>query len=392
MALVPVLSMSLRGTTPAQDVSVYIGGRDFSTLLDITATSISDTGTSARSTSNMRLRTTLVAAPEIYDQAIVRVYSSVEDDEVFRGFIRSRHPTTGMNSMLDLIADDIGGLLDDTWIPSEPRPAETLKARIGYLWGKYAGSFLASDMTAVASIGGTLPAQNFAGVTLREAIEATISQASSTATYYVDALGVLHVFTASASSAPYAVVVGTPAGGQIAPEDLDIDFDSNSYANRVYVQGATPAGSGFFVDAIAIAAAGGLIRTATLEAPDCETAAMATSLASMYLGRVSSALVRGRFSASSPYVGWRADQNVTVTEPDMGISAEVFRIANVTTTFQKIPTGYRRRYEVEFGASRTGGVGGQTSSLGGGQVVSGQLGGASNVYVTSDGIAVTDAA
>lgn len=363
---------------------------DFTDVLDLNTAAITDSGTGARSLAAFSLRTSLAASPHIKDQALVMLVGHGTDPDVFRGFIRSRHPTTGINAMLEVIADDIGGLLDDAFIPSVERPAETMVARITYLWNNYASTFLSSDLSNVASIGGTLPAQDFVRVTLRQAIEMTIAQASPSAKYYVDPDAKLHVFTSSATAAPYAVRVGTPGAGEIAPEHLDIDYDSNSYANRVYIAGATPAGSGFFQDNAAITAAGGLVRTAHMDAPDCETQAMAQALANMYLGRVGSPLARGVFTTSTPYDGWRADQNVTVTEPDIGLSAQSFRIANVTTTFTKTQASYRRNYRVEFGASRSGGATGGAESLGTGQLVSGQLGGASNVYVTADGVSVTD--
>lgn len=151
---------------------------------------------------------------------------------------------------------------------------------------------------------------------------------------------------------PYAVVVGTPATGQIAPSSLVVEYDSNSYANRVYVQGGNPAGSGFVQDQAAITAANGLVRTASMSAPDCTTAAMRNSLGAMYLGRVSRALVKGTFTTWTPYDGWRAGQDVSITEPDLGWVNKVFRVTNVTTRFEKLRTGYQRLYEIQFGAGR----------------------------------------
>jgi hypothetical protein len=382
------LTIVYDGMPESRGLSLLIGERDFTDVMDASKAVVTDTGTGARSLATLSLRTTMAAAPEVKDQSLVALVAHGAGPDYFRGFVRSRHPTTGMNPMLDLIADDIGGLLDDAWIASEVRPAETLPVRIAALWAGYASSFLSSDLSNVAAIGGTLPAQDFVGVTLRQAIEAAISQASSTAYYFVDTEGALHVSTSMTSTAPYAVKVGTPAGGEMAPEHLDIDYDSNSYANRVYIRGATPEGSGYFENAAAITAAGGLRRTRHMDAPDCETSAMATALANMYLGRVSTALARGVFTASSPYDGWRADQNVTITEPDIGISAQVFRIAAVTTTFEKTQSSYRRQYQVEFGAGRSGASAPGSESVG--QLVYGQLGGNSRVWVTEDGISVSD--
>jgi len=380
-------------TTPETRVlSVFIGGRDVTRDVKWDRFTVTDSGTNAKGTANIRLELTPSAATEIYDQALVEVVDhTATGGQVFRGFVVSRRPSEEPgHSYLDIIAHDIGGLLDDCFIPFESRPAETMQARIGYLWGKYAGAYLSGDLSNVASIGGTLEAQDFAGVTLRQAIEAVIAQASSTADYSVDMLGKPHVFTSETNPAPFDIDADAPTGGERAPQSLDIDYDANSYANRVYVQGATPEASGFFQDGAAIAAANGLVRTAVVQAPDCETLAMATSLGLMYLGRVKAAKARGVFTISSPNDGWRAGQYVLITSAAHGLTAQSYRIARVTTKVLKPGSDLLRSFSVEFGGARAGGGRSTSEFLGSGQLVSGNLGGQSNTYITSEGVTVTD--
>lgn len=392
MPLVALVATQL--TSPVtRSLSIFIGGRDLTGDVKWDSLVITDSGSSAKGVANLHLTRPLSELPELTTQARLRMVAHADNEaEAYGGFVTAVRPRSVPGySGVDVVAADIGGLLDDTWIPSEVRPAESLRARIGYLWGAYAPAPLSGDLSFVAAIGGTLPPQNFAGVTLRQAIEQTIGQASSTAAYYVDAVGRPHVFTAETNDAPFNIDADAPGVGEVAPHDLSIDWDEGSFANRVYVQGATPAGSGFFQDDAAIATANGLVRTAVLQAPDCETGAMALSLAQMYLGRVGRAIARGSFSVTSPDDGWRGGQNLLVTSADLGLSAASFRISQVTTTIIKPGSDLKRRYVVAFGGSRAGGSrGGSVSATGGGQVVSGQLGGASNVYVTSAGVAVTD--
>jgi hypothetical protein len=203
------LSIVYNGMPEDREASLLIGEDDFTDLMDLGATEITDAGSSARSTARFSLRGTLSAAPAIIDQAHIQLFDHSDHSTVFGGFVRSRHPGSGINPMLDLIADDVGGLLDDVFIASEIRPAETLQNRIYGLWTAYAGPYLADDLTFVDPIGGTLPEQTFANVTLRQAIEATISQAVSDGHYYVDSTGTLHVFSGfSTAAAPYKIVVG----------------------------------------------------------------------------------------------------------------------------------------------------------------------------------------
>jgi hypothetical protein len=214
---------------------------------------------------------------------------------------------------------------------------------------------MSGDFSYVLSVGGTLPTQRFELVSLRQAIEMTLAQASSTADYYVDMLGKLHVYTSETNDAPKNIDADAPGAGEIAPENLRLEYDSNAYANRVYVQGANPTASGYFQDDAAIAAASGLVRTAVVQASDCTTAAMASSLGTMYLGRVKAAKPRGSFSTSSAKAdGWRGGQNVLITSAAHGLSAQSYRIARVTTRVTRPGVSLQRAYDVEFGGARAG--------------------------------------
>jgi hypothetical protein len=369
------------GLDPALAMSVLIGTSAASTELsgDIKWNTFvaTDNGTSGRSLISFRIEAALSTLTTVIDQAMVKVVNHTLHTETHRAFIRSRKPIgSPMYDAVEIIADDIGGLLDDTFIALEIRPAETMVARITALWLFYRPNFLDNDLSNVASIGGTLPAQTFVGVTLRQAIEATISQASASADYFVDALGRLRVFTASGLTAPFNIDNDAPTGGEVAADKLDIE----------YVQGGTPEGSGYFP-------AEGRTRTTVIQAPDCTTLAMATALSNMYLGRVNASVPRGSFEITG-VDGWQAGQMILITDAAKGLSAASFRIRRVTTRVARPgPTAATLvfRYTVEFGGSLAGGgLGVPTDTLGSGQLVYGNLGGESNVYITSDGVTVTD--
>jgi hypothetical protein len=351
----PIIAAAL--TTPETRVlSVFAAGLDVTGDTKWDAFTVTDSGTNAKGTANIRIERTPSTVAEITDQGMLRVYDhSASGGEVFRGFIRARRPSQDpAHSYLDIIADDLTSLLDDAIVDVEYRPPESMRARLGYLWGKYAGQFLSGDLSFVQSIGGTLPSQRFELVSLRNAIEMVIAQASSTADYYLDMLGKLHVLVTESNDAPFNIDADAPGGGEIAPESLDLEHDSNSYSNRVFVKGASPSASGYFQDDAAIAAANGLVRTSVVQAPDCTTAVMARSLGLMYLGRVKSAKPRGSFTTTSPDDGWRAGQNVAVTSAAHGLAGTSYRIARVTTKVVTPGTDLKRHYAVEFGGARAG--------------------------------------
>lgn len=655
-------------TTPeTRTLSIFIGGRYVTPDVQWDSFVATDAAGTRRGTVNLRLNRALADVPEVRDQALLRAVDHDANAEVIRSYVRSRRPslTPGFDSV-ELVCDDISGILDDVFIASSVHPSETMQSRIGTLW-RYAGSHLSPDLSYVQSIGSTLPAQSFAGVSLRQAIESTISQASSSADYYVDPLGHLHVLLAQSNPAPYNLATASPgtitnsgtrgtvtdgtlyrafpglgrmadgrlilvyrsatghnvtdgnivmrtsaddglswsaertivndasldlrdpnvlvrsngtvlvsyfswdgadarvievikssdngvtwgsritvadaftttravtgatvelgsgdllmpiygrngtdsfdtaavlkstdggdtwgtqvtiasgpadsrhyqepclvklasgtlvalirsdtdgtayrststdsgatwsavasvftgggrpssllltsgtivccyrstaAGsqaafrtstddgvtwsaettldtgsgtmmyawpvqlpsgrivvayaieasstvtdvyvrsliGEIVPERLDIDWDSNAYANRVYIQGANPAGSGYFQDAQAISDANGVVRTKVLQAPDCWTQAMAQAMADMYLGRVSSAAPRGSFQTTND--GWRSGQTMTLSSSEVGISGTSYRISRVTRRYARPGTDPVFRYDVEFGGSR----------------------------------------
>lgn len=384
------LDFLYEGLDPAETMTVLVGTRTSGTVVTpkwdtFVAT---DNGTSGRSLITMRIDEALSSLTSVQDQAMVRVVDHSLNTETHKAFIRARKPIgRPMYDAVELVADDIGGLIDDTFIALDVRPAETMQTRITYLWQTYADAALDDSLASVASIGSTLPEQEFVGVTLRQAIESTIAQASSSADYYIDSVGKLHVFTSEANSAPVNIDVDAPTGGEDASETLDLEYDSNSFCNRVYVQGGTPEGSGYFVSDAGITAANGVIRTHAIQAPDSTTQAMAQALADMYLGRVATGIPRGSFTITG-VDGWRAGQNVLITDSAKSLSAQSFRIRRVTTRVARPGTSMVFKYEVEFGGSSDGNAGGQTTGYQ--QQVYGNLGGDSRVYVTKDGITITD--
>lgn len=387
------------GLDPAQAITVLIGTPAAST--DVTPDiqwdtfSATDNGTNGRSLISFRIEAALSGLTTVTDQAVVKVVNHALNRETHKAVIRSRKPIgrPGYDAVT-IVADDLAGLLDDTFIALEIRPSETMVARITALWNAYAPTALNNDLTAVASIGGSLPAQTFTGVTLRQAVEATISLASSSADYYLEPDGRLHVFTSEVNNAPFDIDNDAPTGGERAAEELDIEYDSNSYGNRIYIQGGTPEGSGFFADVAAIAAVGGIVRTFSVQAPDCTTAAMAQTLADMHLGRAKTATPRGSFEITGETI-CRAGQNILITDAAKGLSAQSFRIRRVTTKVARpgaLATSLVFRQNVEFGGSSAGGgfSGGSSASVGSGALVYGNLGGESNTFVTADGVTVTD--
>lgn len=267
---------------------------------------------------------------------------------LFGGFVRSNRPTVAATGRgVHVMAVDYNSLLDRQLVISDSRSSgESDLARLTYLMTTYGDQFSA-DYSQIATLEASLPAQTFVAITLRQAIERVLGQASTLSAYHVDAQGRLVTYDRSTTTAaPFDVVVGAPGAGEIAVDDFSIDFDSSNLANAIYVVGATAAGSGWFTDASSIAAYGR--RERFFNAPDSDTSGKAAQVGAAVLQDQKNPIPRGSFTTVSPNDGWRIGQHTAVTSAQHGLTAEEYRVARVTVAYLN-PAG-DRQYRIEIGA------------------------------------------
>jgi len=362
-------------TTPdtTRSLTVAVNGVDLGGNVLHDSVVIEDQGTAVQGTTSFHVKVAQSSVPALVDQAIVTIEDHLTGDLAFRGLVDSRRPIRlPLENRIEVVASDHTALLDNV-IPYELRPAgEGDAARIGYLWGLYGGGFLSGDLTYVQSVNASLPAQQFAGVSLRQALDMIAAQASASAYWRLDTSGRLHYGETETNDAPANVTSDTPGGGEIAPMDLTIDFDSKAYVSAVYIRGKTDAGSGWVRSDAARVAAGGLERTAFLNAADSTTTEMRDAIGAAYLARTGSAISRGTFSVTSEDGdGWRAGQYVTVRSTHLNVASVAYRIARVRQSVLGPRSGRPaalRLYEVEFGAASTPSTGGTGPVVGTGIV------------------------
>lgn len=347
-------------TTRTYTVTVYGPGvsKDISGDVFHDSLVMEDQGTAVQGTTSFLVTASQANTAALTDQALVTIEDHLTGTYAFRGFVDSRKPSrTPAWDQIEVVCSDDTSLMDVV-IPYELRPAgESDAARIGYLWGLYTSEFLQGTMASVSTVQASMPAQQFAGVTLRQALDMIAAQASTSAYWYVDNSGKLHYGTTETNPAPKNVTSDTPGGTEIAPMDLTIDFDSKGYVWGVYVRGKTDDGSGWVYNHAARVAAGGVRRTRFLDAPDSTTSTMRDAIGNAFLAKLGYALTRGSFSCvSSDSDGWRAGQYVTVRSTHLGNLNTSYRIARVRTSVlgprSGRPAGLRQ-YEVEFGAAST---------------------------------------
>lgn len=270
---------------------------------------------------------------------------------LFGGFVRTLSNTVaGTGRGYRVTCYDYSTLLDRSNVVQDDRAAgETDKARLTYLMTTYGTAVgLSSSATQLATLNGSMLAQKFRLLSLRQAIESVLGAALVTGNYAVDASKRLVTWdnVAGLATAPYNLIIGTPAGGQIAPADLTIDGDSSELYNAYFVRGSTAAGSGWFVDAASVASWGR--REKYIDAPESDLAWKASNIGLAALADTAQPKYHGSFSTQSPKDGWRARQRVLVTSTQHNLSAAPFDIQKVTTTYLS-GTGLRD-YAVQFGS------------------------------------------
>mgnify|MGYP007071586315 CR=1 FL=1 len=374
---------------------IAVGGTNVTTSVPWETVMVEMTGTVQQATMEFDVYDGSLAASYVTDGATVVYTEGAYTD--FTGVVIDRTPTiTGLGRMIHVIAVDLGQLLDQRLVPYDSRGAESDKDRLEYLMGAY-GDGLSADYSQISETNASVVAQTFTNMTLRAAIESVCCQASSTTRYWIDGAARLATANNFPSAAPYTVWIRTdPTATMVAPEDLQIEWDSSALVNAYYVRGATAAGTGWVTDAASISTYGR--REAYLDAPDADTGSKRDAVGNAALADTADPIARGSFTVASPYDDWRPAQIVTVTSAAHGITNTSYRILKVTKKYIGPST---RSYTVEFG-----GAGAQFTLLSEGpqpqgmlgSTATGYLGGSTavslpsnaGVYVTREGIAVSD--
>ena len=298
----------------------------------------------------------------IVDKGSVRLAQGA--DELFRGFIQQRKITIeGISRRIAVTATDISVLLDKTIVdPVVTRKnGESDRQRIQWLLATYGQAFVtagSSDNSMIQTLQATMPDQKFSNLTLRQAIERVLGAASTSANYYIDPTGRLHTFDTSNPEtfpAPYAInVTPLPSASEVAPEDLEIEFDSENLIDYYRIRGKNAAGTVPRSTATSIATYG--LWQAFADAPDADTVAKGNAVGDAYLNDTNVPTPRGSFSVQGTSCvnasgdRWRSGQKVTITSAAHGVSATSYRITRLTTTWLS-GLGVRKM-EVEFGGNR----------------------------------------
>ena len=292
--------------------NVFVGGALLSGVLDFPTLRFEESGHHDSGTCTFTVidKTNAVT---IRDKAFIHIVDA--NGTLFKGFVEQRTPTVmAVGRRIDVQARGIESLLDTILVvsnrrpPSGSTPVESDKARLQYLLatygsqGLYNDNYGSSDPSKIQTLRASMPTQKFKNLTLRQAIESVLAVASDTADYYIDNLGRLHTFDADhpeGDAAPYVVRVGTPVLGELAPEELEIEFDSQGLVNDYQVRAKLRAADVRVADTSSIALYG---RYADyIDAPDADTIAKATAVGNAALSDNAAPKVRGSFKVSTPY-------------------------------------------------------------------------------------------
>jgi hypothetical protein len=326
--------------------TLLVGGVDVTAKLDLATLSLMGSGMADSETLDFDL-VDAAGSLTVTENAAVSLTES-GGAQTFGGFVQlvTPVPMAAVGRVIKVRCVSKGLLLDRLLVPSDSRTAESDYNRIVHLLSTY-GTGLSTTYTSIATLNGSLPAQTFTNMSLRSALEAVAALADPAATFYVDATGKLHYYKTVPTAAPYAIKVGTPGGGEIAPETIEVARDAAGIVNAYYVQGANDIASGWVTDATSISAYGR--REGYLHAPDADTTGKRDAYATAALAQTKDPIARGTFTTLSPNDGWAAEQTLTVTSAAHGLSGATFVIQKVTRRYLT-GTG-NRHYTVEFGGA-----------------------------------------
>jgi hypothetical protein len=206
--------------------------------------------------------------------------------------------------------------------------------------------FISATNAYVSATNTDMPVITIEGKTLREALEqvADVAQSgtdTSPRRFYVDHGLRFHWFkTSENEDAPYDV-----GGSGIEVEDLEVEYDGSDIVHHVYVRGKNAAGSGWVQNTGSDFALGAVAAFIDREWSDSVTD----------LNRLGRAFLRRQEEvvAGSFYVqqttGWRSGQTVTITDSQLGLSAQDFEIRSVSG---ELGLGDAHSHRIEFGAPR----------------------------------------
>lgn len=312
---------------------------------------------------------------------------------LFRGIMGNVRPEiAAIFPDINASARDIGTVLDDQIIktygsnggPIARKNAESDKARIEWLFDLIGptGPLALDARSKVQQLNASLADQRFPPrLTLRQALERILGAASDSANYYVDAAGRLHTFDddnpEASIDAPYDInVAASPAGTEVPPIDLEVEWDDSNYFNGYFARAPTKALSQFYTDAhpdlgLSSPFASGIFgdRFTYIDCPDADTAAKVRRVVKAALRDTRNPVPRGSFTVEGARcwngsVRFQSGQLLYVTSSKHGLNGrssdqgpwagaralQPFRI--VRNVITPIDGGSNLRMEIEFGGRR----------------------------------------
>jgi hypothetical protein len=344
-------------------VNIWVNGAQIARWVDITSLAIAESGNQQVGDASFTVTDPAMVVSVLTDEAYVHIADA--QGSLFKGFVRSRRPKiVAAGRRVEVTCRDVSSLLDTTLVVSNDRAAgESDKARIQYLLATYGSQGIynngigSTDTSQIRTLRSNMPRQRFRNMTLRQAIESVLGLASESSNYYVDNLGRIVTFDNSNpinDNAPYVVrVAHTLAGGQVAPGELVIDFDTDTLFNDYQVRAKVRSADVRVADLASINKYGR--RARYIDAPDAETVEKATAVGNAALLDDAAPKARGSFHVESPFDRngsnrWRPGQMVTLHSAAHGLAGAQSRIVGVEWEYLS-PEGARRAL-IRFGGDR----------------------------------------
>jgi len=339
---------------------------DITQWVDFETISIEDTGNQTDDTASFEVIDKGLTIDVLHPHGPVRI--TQDDDDKFIGFIVNLEPAwEGISRRFRISCVGLSVLLDKSIIPATTTntyrraAGESDRRRILWLLRTFAQPFIdvgSSDFSRIQTLEGSMEAQDFQGLTVRQAIERVLGAASESSNYFVDTTGRLHTWDddhEEDDEAPFAIVAEhTLASDEVAPSDLRVNHDTSELINYYFVRGKNAAGSGSYSDADSIEQYGRW--QAFIDGPDSDTTRKAQRLGRAALRDTKDPIIRANFHVEDDYcvnddgLTWKPGQLVSITSAAHDLDGYESRIVRTTTTY--LNGRGSRRIEIEIGALR----------------------------------------
>lgn len=329
--------------------ALSIGGIDYTTWVDVTGTSWSESGTETPSQFECTVASgevsskTITAGYDFTGQTVI-LQDIGNSRKLWSGFVVEQKIVHGAASAVYYTLRGVSwdALLDRYTIPKwrstldgtkQTRLILSDRAMVQKLIADYGYSITANNSN-VSNTNADMPRLTLTAVTTRDALQAVADAAAWPASpkarrFYVDFDKQLHYFKdTEGTSAPFQIGDRLYNGTYIIPDYIDYGKSITDAAKGVYIKGSNKYGTGLVMNASTQVRP--VDRMDLIDVPESDSSRAKADISAAYFNREGAAVIGGVFEITGKD-GWRAGQTVHIRDSAFGLDDD-FQIREIQAT------------------------------------------------------------